>query len=201
MISVIENARERSQYSNMLTDLALKSGLDAVGVSSAEPFTDVRIELERRRSAGLHAEMQFTFRNPERSTTPTRILEGAKSLIVGALRTNSPNLPEAGPGKMKIGAYARCDYYSILRSALNVVAEQLLEDGWKSRVVADDNSLVDRAAAVRAGIGWYGKNGNVLIPGRGSWFVLGSVVTNAPLSVDTPISKTFIDFSHNGISD
>ena len=48
-------------------------------------------------------------------------------------------------------------------------------------MVADDNALVDRAAAVRAGLGWYGKNANVLLPGRGSWFVLGSVVTDAPL--------------------
>ena len=45
--------------------------------------------------------------------------------------------------------------------------------GWRARVLADDNALVDRAAAVRAGIGWYGKNTNVLLPGAGSWFVLG----------------------------
>jgi len=47
--------------------------------------------------------------------------------------------------------------------------------------------LVDREAAVRAGIGWYGKNANVLIPGRGSWFVLGSVVTDAPLPEGQPM--------------
>ncbi|MEC8970512.1 MAG: 4Fe-4S double cluster binding domain-containing protein, partial [Actinomycetota bacterium] len=49
------------------------------------------------------------------------------------------------------------------------------------------NALVDREAAVRAGIGWYGKNANVLIPGRGSWFVLGSVVTDAPLPGGQPM--------------
>ena len=54
--------------------------------------------------------------------------------------------------------------------------------GWRCRVVADDNALVDREAAFRAGIGWYGKNANLLLPGRGSWFVLGSVVTDAPLA-------------------
>ena len=67
-------------------------------------------------------------------------------------------------------------------------------DGWmtyprsagaQARVVADDNALVDREAAVRAGIGWYGKNANVLLPGRGSWFVLGSVITDAPLPAST----------------
>ena len=53
--------------------------------------------------------------------------------------------------------------------------------GWKAVVVADDNALVDREAAHRAGLGWFGKNANLLLPGRGSWFVLGSVVTDAPL--------------------
>ena len=53
-------------------------------------------------------------------------------------------------------------------------------------MVCDDNALVDRAAAVRAGLGWYGKNALVLLPGRGSWFVLGSVVTDAPLLADGP---------------
>src|SRR6185295_8008395 len=48
---------------------------------------------------------------------------------------------------------------------------------------ADDNSLVDREAAYLAGLGWYGKNANLLLPGQGSWFVLGSVVTDAPLPV------------------
>src|SRR5438105_6711215 len=61
------------------------------------------------------------------------------------------------------------------------MARRLEVDGWRARVLADDNALVDREAARRAGLGWYGKNANVLLPGAGSWFVLGSVVTDAPL--------------------
>src|SRR3546814_1464770 len=48
------------------------------------------------------------------------------------------------------------------------------------RIAADDNALVDRAAAHRAGIGWWGKNANLLLPRLGSWYVLGSVITDAP---------------------
>jgi epoxyqueuosine reductase len=51
-------------------------------------------------------------------------------------------------------------------------------------VLADDNALVDREAAYRAGLGWYGKNANLLLPGQGSWFVLGSVLTDAPILSD-----------------
>jgi len=88
---------------------------------------------------------------------------------------------------MRIAAYARHDHYADLRMALGEVAERLRSDGWRAMVVADDNALVDRAAAVRAGIGWWGRNANVLLPGRGSWFVLGSVVTDAPLTPSVPL--------------
>ena len=156
-------------------------GLDAVGVTGADPFPEVRAELERRRAEGLHGGMQFTFRNPARSTDPGRILEGARSLVVGALRTPAPRLAEVGAGRLRIAAYARHDHYATLRGHLERLADRIRSDGWTARVVADDNALVDRAAAVRAGIGWYGKNANVLLPGRGSWFVLGAVVTDALL--------------------
>ena len=61
------------------------------------------------------------------------------------------------------------------------MAAVLKDHGWRARVLADDNAMVDRAAAHRAGIGWWGKNANLLLPGLGSWYVLGSVVTDAPL--------------------
>ena len=62
-----------------LLALGRSVGLDAVGVTGAEPFPEVRSELERRRAEGLHGGMQFTFRNPARSTDPGRILERARS--------------------------------------------------------------------------------------------------------------------------
>jgi epoxyqueuosine reductase len=71
-----------------------------------------------------------------------------------------------------------------LRAALDGIAATLQARGWRARVLADDNALVDREAAVRAGLGRYGKNTNLLIGDRGSWFVLGSVVTDALLVPD-----------------
>ncbi|MDP6481151.1 MAG: tRNA epoxyqueuosine(34) reductase QueG [Acidimicrobiales bacterium] len=170
-----------------LRSIGLSAGLDVIGVTTAEPFEATLAEILRRREAGLHADMQFTFRNPERSTDPGRILEGARSMIVGAMRVSAPRLPDAGPGWARIAAYARNDHYGDLRTALEAVAGRLRAASFTARVVADDNALVDRAAAVRAGIGWFGRNGNVLVPGHGSWFVLGSVVTDAALPVDQKV--------------
>jgi epoxyqueuosine reductase len=166
--------------------LGLASGLAAVGVATAEPFTETRRHLEQRRADGLSAGMQFTYRNPSRSTEPGRILDGARALVVGAYgyRRSRPPRPSGAAGS--VAAYARDDHYARLRSGLDEIAEHLLDAGHQARVVADDNALVDREAAYRAGLGWYGKNSNVLLPGQGSWFVLGSVVTDAPLEPTGP---------------
>ena len=164
-----------------LQELRDVAGLDALGVASAEPFDDVRGVLHERRDAGLHAGMAFTYRNPERSTTPTRTLAGARSIVVGALGYRRADEPAPSVAAGVVARYAREDHYGSLRTGLDAVAQRLRDDGWKAVVLIDDNALVDRAAAVRAGIGWYGKSANVLIGGTGSWFVLGSVVTDADL--------------------
>lgn len=176
-----------------LKQLGGDAGLHTVGVCDAAPFVDTRRILEERAAAGFSDTMQFTYRNPERSTTPTRIVPEAKSLVVAARsypswaqhRVLGGVEPEAPTGR--IASYAWRDHYGELRAGLEVMAAALRELGWVARVVADDNALVDRAAAVRAGLGWSGKNSNVLIPSAGSFFVLGSVVTDAPLAEDEPL--------------
>ena len=188
------------------------AGLDPVGVTTAAIFEETRRHLFERKRTGLHGTMQFTYRNPERSTDPTRILPGARSLVVGAWsyrRSDSP-APNAEPDSDaaagrpldgtsdrhsrgdryrpvgRVARYARSDHYAPLRLALGSVADHLRQRGWRATVVCDDNALVDRAAAHRAGIGWFGKNSLLLVPGAGSRFVLGSVVTDAPLLATRP---------------
>jgi epoxyqueuosine reductase len=169
------------------------AGLDAVGVASAEPFDDVRGILEQRAAAGLAADMQFTYRNPARSTDPGRAVAGARSLVVAARSyerspPESTSADEAIPVPARVARYSWVDHYAGLRAGLDAMAAELRRAGWRALVLADDNSLVDRAAAQRAGIGWYGKNANILLPGAGSWFVLGSVVTDAVLPPDQPVA-------------
>jgi epoxyqueuosine reductase len=168
-----------------LKQLGRDAGLDAVGIAPAEPFVGTRVHLHDRRAAGLHGGMQFTYRNPDRSTDPDRALRGARAIVVGA-RAYPSRTRDTGDRRLRgrVAAYARDDHYATLRCGLAMIADRLCEVGWHARVLVDDNALVDREAAYRAGLGWYGKNSNVLLPGRGSWFVLGSVVTTAPLEPD-----------------
>jgi epoxyqueuosine reductase len=164
-----------------LKALGRASGLDAVGIAGADPFLDTRRHLHERKDAGLHGGMSFTYRNPERSTEPRSALPGAKAIVVGARSYPVPAPPRVGG---RVAAYATEDHYAVLRDSLGSIADRLRSDGWKALVLVDDNALVDREAAYRAGLGWYGKSTNVLLPGQGSWFVLGSVLTTAPLVAD-----------------
>ena len=180
-------------------------GLDAVGIASASPFERTLGDLLSRKEAGHSADMQFTYRNPQRSTDPSMTLSGARSLVVGAVRYASESAgadsavdargidPDVahGPGdgsdadrprpSGRVARYAIGPHDEVLRSALGALAEDLRLAGYRAVVLADDNALVDRAAAHRAGLGWFGRSANFLLPGRGSWFVLGSVLTDAEL--------------------
>ena len=174
-------------YVDELRALGLAAGLDAVGVASAEPFAFARRVLTERRAAGLNGALHFTYGNPERATDPSRALTGAQALVVGARSyRRQAHRPRAGRPHARVASYAWADHYRPLRDALGQVARRLEADGWRARVLADDNALVDREAAYRAGLGWYGKNANLLLPGEGSWFVLGAVVTDAPLAASGP---------------
>jgi len=170
-----------------LEAIAASAGIEHLGVAQVQVFTETRRTLLERREEGLHGGMQFTYRNPERSTDPERILPGARSLIVAAMPylAETPR-PPGSAADARVARYVWADNYAELKQALETVADRLREAGWRGRVVADDNALVDREAAHRAGLGWYGKNANLLLPGEGSWFVLGAVVTDAPLPVASP---------------
>jgi len=168
-----------------LERIGTDAGLTAVGIGDAGILAETREILHSRRRAGLHAGMQFTYRNPDRSTDPGRILDGARSLVVGAWgyrRADAESGEPTGRRNGTVARYARRDHYASLRYGLDRMADRLRTDGWRTAVVVDDNALVDRASAHRAGLGWYGRNTMLLLPGLGSWFVLGTVVTDAPLA-------------------
>ena len=175
-----------------LAAIGRAAGLCAVGICRAELFIEVAAVLHERKQAGLHGGMQFTYRNPDRSTDPRRLVPGAASLVVGALEFGaaSSERPDDDSPYARVAAYARRDYYQPLRTALEAVADALRAEGHRAVVSADGNGLVDRAAAHRAGIGWWGKNSNILVPGTGSLVVLGAVVTDAPLVSGDPAPVT-----------
>jgi len=174
-----------AELRHRLSDVGRAAGLVAVGFASVEPFVDARRALEDRLATGMDAGMRFTFRNPARSTTPAGALPDAAALVVGAWPYPAVD-GGADPGPEGLVArYAVGEQHERLCLALRAMADILRAAGHRTRVLADDNALVDRAAAHRAGLGWYGKSANLLVPGHGPWVVLGSVLTDADLAEET----------------
>jgi epoxyqueuosine reductase len=165
--------------------LAEELGLDAVGAAPAEPYARTEAYILDRRARGLFADMRFTMAQPERSCHPETLLAGARSVVSAALCYYAPG-PEPAPGEGRLPRYTWRDAYAELREKLDALGARL---GGAYRVLVDANQHVDREAAVRAGLGFYGKNTLVITPRHGSWVVLGSLVTDVEIAQSPPFGR------------
>lgn len=174
-----------------LRAIALDAGAAGFGVTTADPFPDVAAELRRRTESGERGHLGFTYLAADTSTDICASLPWARSLAVVAVGY----LPDAGspsprPGTGRIARFATEDHYVAVRRVAGEVARSLTAAGHRSEILVDDNRLVDRAAAVRAGVGWWGKSTLVLVPGAGPWVLLGTVATDAVLLADEPMVRS-----------
>lgn len=168
-----------------------EAGLDRVGIAAADPFEDVRSSLEERIESGKKGRLGFTFKDPGLATDIKSSFPWARRLVVGV----RSYLPEAGtapsrPLHGRVARFAVDDPYLPLTRALEPMAALLAGSGHRATILVDDDRLVDRAAAVRAGVAWWGKSTMAMTPGLGPWFVIGSVVTDADLEVDEPMERS-----------
>ena len=157
-----------------LSRLAAEVGLDVVGATPAEPYETTEALIRERKARGLFADMGFTMARPEVSCHPERILDGARTVVSAALCYYAPG-PEPGPDEGRLPRYAWRDEYAELRTRLAELGERL---GGSYRVLVDSNDHVDREAAVRSGVAFYGKNTLAITRRFGSWVVLGTLVTD-----------------------
>ena len=160
-----------------LSRLAAELGLDVVGAARAQPYEETERHIRERRARGLFADMRFTMARPEVSCHPELLLEGARTVVAAALCYFAP-APEPAPDEGRLPRYTWRDEYAVLRERLEALGTRF---GGAYRVLVDDNDHVDREAAVRAGIAFYGKNTMVITRRHGSWVVLGTLVTDVEI--------------------
>ena len=185
---------DAASLEDLVKRYALEIGFDLVGISSADTFEDhKRVTLQRLREGLMDGLPWFNQARVERGTDPQRLLPGARSIISVAL---SYHLPANGPPQTLQGRVARYawgdDYHKVIKKRLKLyvrgLSERLGRDV-QARWYVDDGPMLDRAAAQRAGVGWFGKNTNILTSSHGSWVFLGQVVTDLELKPDAPLKK------------
>src|SRR2546430_6759878 len=173
----------RRMNSADIVSLGESLGLDAVGVTRAEAYEETERTIVERRERGLFADMKFTMAQPERSCHPETLLPGACTVISAALCYYAPE-PERPDGHGRLPRYTWSDAYAELREKLDRLGGRL---GGSYRVLVDANEHVDREAAFRAGVGFYGKNTMLITRRHGSWVVLGTLVTEVEIEPSPPL--------------
>src|SRR5215212_209251 len=170
-------------------------GFGPVGIASAEPFdADLEHTLAWLR-AGHNAGMAWmTEDRAGRASRPDELLPGAQSLVVvGTPYGGRDPAPDDDVARGHVARYARgADYHDVMKARLDDLAASVRElggDGTRTRIFVDSSPLPERAAAVRAGLGFIGKNTNLLTSQAGSWLLLGAVLTTLPLAPDPPMER------------
>jgi epoxyqueuosine reductase len=166
-----------------LQRLGAELGLDVVGTTPAAPYEATERHIRERKARGLFADMRFTMARPERSCHPESLVPGARTVVSAALCYYAPE-PERPDGHGRLPRYTWRDGYAALREKLDELGRLI---GGNYRVLVDANQHVDREAAARSGVGFYGKNTMLITRRHGSWVVLGTLVTDRELEPTSPL--------------
>ena len=175
---------------------ARRLGFDAVGIARADlPLDDDFARYEAFIDDGMHGGMAWlaSAREARRRLDSDHILLGAKSVICVARRYGRTAEDEAKDPELaqSIARYARGrDYHNGVRKKIRRLAKLVRSiDDAQARPLCDDAPVLERAWAARAGLGFVGKNGLIIVPGVGSLVLLGEVVTTLALEPDSPIPE------------
>ena len=176
-------------------DYAREIGFDLVGIASAETFQDHgSVTLKRIEQGFMDGLPWFTPSRVKRGMDPNTLLPGAKSIISVGLSYLVPCEDETNSLNGKVARYAwGDDYHKVIKKRLKLFVEGIserLNRNINARWYVDDGPMLDRAVAQRSGIGWFGKNTNIINPEYGSWIFLGQIITDLELVPDVPLKKT-----------
>lgn len=177
----------RASISAQIKEQALAEGFHKVGVVRAEPLEAERARLEEWVARGYHAQMNWLARDIARRTDPRELLPGAQSVVVVALNYFTPHQHQAGDDCGKISRYAwGDDYHDVLGEKLRALLSWI-QERWPEaagKICVDAQPTMDKAWAVRAGLGWIGKHSNLITREYGSWVFLGELLLNLELEYD-----------------
>jgi epoxyqueuosine reductase len=186
----------RGVDSEWVRQLARESGLEVAAIAGPEPFDGLEAHLHDHIERGhLTGFDWFTKERASVSTAPGNLHAGVRSIVSVGLPyyQATPELPDDGELRGRIARYAwGGDYHGILKQRMAALLARVEEQAGRAieaRRLVDTARIVDRAVAGRSGLGWYGKNTCIIVPGYGSWVLLGELLLDLELEPDRPLDR------------
>lgn len=169
---------------------ALRLGFDDCGVACADFLADEQPRFEAWLQQGMNAEMAYMANNVEKRFDPRLLVDGAKSIICVLMNYKPPQPQHPQAARIARYAYGN-DYHDIIRHKLNQLLQYIQQQVPEAtgRSFADSAPVLERAWAVRAGLGWIGKNSTLISPKHGSFTFIAELIITIELDYDKPYSS------------
>jgi epoxyqueuosine reductase len=167
-------------------------GFDYCGIAIAKPLDDDARRLEQWLNKGMHGTMKYMENHFELRVDPGKLVPGAKSVITLLLNYFPSQLQNSQGPKISKYAYGD-DYHDVIRSKLRQLLHSIKEKIGEvnGRGFVDSAPVLERSWAQRSGLGWLGKNGNLITKENGSFFFIATLITDLELVADDPIAKDY----------
>ncbi|MFN6944861.1 MAG: tRNA epoxyqueuosine(34) reductase QueG [Cytophagaceae bacterium] len=176
-------------YTRLIKQKAKEEGFDFCGISRAGFLEEEAPRLENWLKKGMHGSMQWMENHFDKRLDPTKLVEGSKSVI--SLLLNYYPEEDLADKENKISKYAYGeDYHFVIKDKLKSLVNTLrMEIGeFEARVFVDSAPVMDKVWARKSGLGWIGKNSNLINKGSGSFFFIAEIITDLELEYDGPIN-------------
>lgn len=178
------------QHTQLVKRLALQNAFDYCGIAKAQPLDEDAHRLEKWLQQGRHGKMKYMENYFDLRVDPTKLVPGARSVIT-LLKNYFPSQVNSESGISKY-AYGK-DYHEVIKASLKKMIQQLQEEigNFQGRGFVDSAPVLERSWAQRSGLGWIGRNGNLITKQTGSFFFIATLIIDVELNYDDPFAKDF----------
>ena len=171
---------------------ALALGFESCGIAKAQKLDDDARRLENWLNQGKHGTMQYMENHFDLRVDPTKLVPGAKSVITLLLNYFPSEQQDLQAPRIAKYAYGN-DYHEVIRTKLKILLEQIRSKigAINGRGFVDSAPVLERTWATKSGLGWIGKNGNLINKQQGSFFFIATLIVDIKLDYDDAVAKDY----------
>jgi len=179
-------------YTHIVKSTAKELGFEYCGIAKAQKLNEDAVRLETWLRRGFHGSMQYMEKYFDLRVDPTLLVPGAKSVITLMLNYFPSQQQKNTAPKISKYAFGK-DYHEVIKSKLNNLLFILQEKVGEihGRGFVDSAPVLERTWAQRSGLGWIGRNGNLITKQQGSFFFIATLITDLELLYDDPFVKDY----------